>query len=203
MAESIVLLSGGIESTTLLHQERRHHSPTGLFVDYGQRGAARERMAAQVQCARLGVTLRELGMPAVGKAFREGLDRRLHVPLPHRNLVVLSLGLSFADNHGAARLALALNREDTASYASASADFLDHFKTLARDLSPIEIATPLLALSKAEVIDLGTGLGVEFEDTYSCLLGYPQHCGSCPQCQKRRAAFKAAGRRDPTDYRRD
>ncbi|MEJ2685802.1 MAG: 7-cyano-7-deazaguanine synthase [Gammaproteobacteria bacterium] len=203
MAESIVLLSGGIESTTLLHQERQRHAPVGLFVDYGQRGAARERRAAQTQCDRLGVVLRELNMGTVGEAFREGLDRRLHVPLPHRNLVVLSLGLSFADNHGARRLALALNREDADSYASASNDFLEGFRTLARTLSPIEIATPLIALSKAEVIVLGTALGVGFADTYSCLLGYPQHCGSCPQCLKRRAAFEAAGQRDPTVYRRD
>ncbi|MGA7799445.1 MAG: 7-cyano-7-deazaguanine synthase [Gammaproteobacteria bacterium] len=203
MAGSVVLLSGGIESSTLLRQERGRHSVTGLFVDYGQRGAAQERAAAQRQCDNLRIDLRELDMAAVGDAFREGRDRHMHVPLPHRNLVVLSLGLSFAENLGAQRLALALNREDTDSYASASHAFLDRFRALAQSLGQIEIATPLVRLSKAEVVTLGAELGVNFAATYSCLLGRPQHCGACPQCQKRRTAFAAARQPDPTRYRRD
>lgn len=193
----VILLSGGVESATLLHAERENGPLHPVFIDYAQRAAAQERRAAQAQCEALGLPLKTLDMAALGRGFREGRSKQYHVPLPHRNLVILGVGLSYAGQVGARRLCLALNREDLASYASASPAFLQAFRALAATLEPIEIATPLAHLGKAEIIRLGHALSVDYRHTYSCLLGRAPPCGRCPQCLKRKTAFAAARLPDP------
>lgn len=199
--KSILLLSGGVESTTLFYGDRASEA---VFIDYGQRAAARERAAAAWHCARRAVPLTVLDLAAVGDAFRAGQQQRLHVPLPHRNLVALSLGASYATQQRAQRLSLALNRDDARTYASARVAFIERFQALLSTLGDIEIATPLIGLSKTQVIEQGVSAGVDFTRTYSCLLGYAAHCGRCPQCLKRRAAFGEAGVPEPNAfYRKD
>lgn len=193
-AASVLLLSGGVDSATLLHQLVADGEPVqALFVDYGQRGAAQERVAAAAQCDPLGVELVPLDLARVGEVFRRGQERKAHVPLPHRNLVALSLGLAYAANLGSGRLLLAVNRDDTAEYASASHAFLAQFRLICGLLGDVQLATPLVDLDKSAVVRRGAALGVEYATTYSCLLGHPVHCGRCPQCRKRREAFAAAG----------
>ena len=199
---SVLLLSGGIESATLLYLLVREGPVFPLFVDYGQRAAERERAAARAQCEALGLIPKELDMAAVGEGFREDQERKLHVPIPHRNLVILGLAISYAAHRGAKRVALALNQEDTGAYASASTAFIEHLRLLARDLDDMEITTPLIELGKPEIIARGLALGVDYANSYSCLLGYPRQCGACPQCEKRRTAFAALGLEDPAGFKR-
>ena len=198
----VILLSGGIESSTLLHMQYGQNELHPLFIDYGQRAGEQEFSAAQQQCARLGLQLKKLDMAQTGHDFRAGQSKKLHVPLPHRNLVALSLGLSYATQIGAGRLMLALNLEDTLAYPSASTAFITKFQEMADVLGSVEIATPLAALSKAQIIRQGTALGMDYAQTYSCLLGYPQHCGQCPQCLHRREAFRQAGEQEPAGFYR-
>jgi 7-cyano-7-deazaguanine synthase len=202
-AASILLLSGGVESTTLLAQLAAAGEPVqALFIDYGQRGAVEERRAAETHCERLGVELVPLDLARVGATFRRGQERKAHVPLPHRNLVALSLGLSYAANLGAKRFYLAANREDAAEHPSSSHAFLAQFRMICGLLGDVELRTPYLDFSKAEIIRRGVKLGVDYDTTYSCLLGYPVHCGRCPQCLKRRDAFRAAGIDEPAGFYR-
>jgi 7-cyano-7-deazaguanine synthase len=126
----------------------------------------------------------------------------MHVPLPHRNLVALSVGLSYATQLGASRLLLALNREDTQSYPSASETFIEKFQAMAAVLGDIELAVPLCNDTKAQIIRQGHLLGVDYSHTYSCLLGHVQHCGHCPQCLHRRAAFRQAEIQEPDGFYR-
>ncbi len=164
-----------------------------VFVDYGQRAAHREHQAAERQCAALGLSLRRFDMGAVGAAFRAEQQAKLHIPLPHRNLIVLSLAASYAAQIEAASIAIAVIRDDVDGYASASLGFLDAFRGLVSTLGPVSVDTPLIGLDKRAVLAEGVRLGVDFGQTYSCMLGYERHCGRCPQCKKRRAAFVAAG----------
>jgi 7-cyano-7-deazaguanine synthase len=201
-AGSLLLLSGGIESATALAREAPVRTVTPLVVDYGQRGAPQEARAAHRLCARHGLQAVHLDLSGVGERFREGLERRAHVPLPHRNLVILALAVSYAARSGIGRVVLALNRDDQEAYPSAAPAFLERFAALVDTLQPgLEIAAPLIGLDKAQVVRLGHAAGVNFADTWSCLLGYEVHCGACPQCRKRREAFRAAGIDDPTRYR--
>lgn len=200
---SLVLLSGGVESATALREAARLSATTALFVDYGQRAAAREQAAARAQASAARVTLARLDLSAVGEAFRLGRARRYHVPLPHRNLVLAALAVSYAVRTGAQAIVLGINRDDTTAYPSASTHFVQQLAAIARDLDRIRIDTPLLDLSKREVVLRGLELGVDFSRTYSCLLGRALHCGRCPQCVKRKAAFRDAGlASDAVPYRR-
>lgn len=199
---SVLLLSGGIESTTLLHVMAPQETVYPLFVDYGQRAAQQERHAALAQCSALGLELKSLDMSAVGEGFRAGQERKLHVPVPHRNLVILSLALSYAEQVRARRVALALNREDTGAYASAGLPFVEHMSDVAGSLGLEPIHTPLIGMDKAAIVREGLARGVDYALSYSCLLGYAAQCGACPQCEKRRAAFAANGREDPAGFKK-
>ena len=200
---AVLLLSGGVESTTLLHQlAQSGEQLQAIFIDYGQRAAPHERRAVADHCERLGVEVVPLDLARVGHVFRRGQERKAHVPLPHRNLVALSLALSYATNLGARRLYLGVNRDDTLEYPSASHAFLAQFRLVAGLLGDVELRTPYANLGKSEAVRRGDELGVDFETTYSCLLGYPVHCGRCPQCRMRRAAFDAAGIAEPTGFYR-
>jgi 7-cyano-7-deazaguanine synthase len=200
---AILLVSGGIESTTLLHQLARAGEQTqALFIDYGQRAAPLERRAAEDHCEPLGVELVALDLARVGATFRRSQDRKRHVPLPHRNLVALSLGLSYATNLGARSVYLAVNQGDALEYASASHAFLAQFRLICGLLGGVELRAPYVSLGKHEVVRRGVELGVDYDTTYSCLLGHPVHCGRCPQCRKRRAAFREAGVEERADFYR-
>lgn len=195
---TLVLASGGLETAVLLHQAAAEGDTVrAAFLDYGQRPADMEYRGAAAQSRSTGAVLEMLAMPAVGRAFQGESERRYHVPLPHRNLVALSLGLSLAAERGADRLWVGLTADDGAASPSASSGFFAGFRELAAGLGPVRAEAPLLGLTKAEVIRRGADLGVDFARTYSCLLGRPEPCGRCPQCRKRAAAFAAAGHADP------
>jgi len=203
MSIGVLLLSGGVESVTLLHQLVDAGEPVqALFIDYGQRGAPHELAAAEGHTSRLGIELIRLDLSRVGDTFRAGQERKHHVPLPHRNLVALSLGLSYATNIAATRLYLAANENDTRDHAASSHAFLAQFRLIAGLLGDVDLRTPLVGLSKTEVVARGMQLGVDYATTYSCLLGYPVHCGRCPQCVKRRDAFHEAGYEEPAGFYR-
>lgn len=200
---SVVLSSGGVESSTLLRWEARERAVVALFVDHGQKAAAAERSAVRAQCRALGREAVELDLARAGEVFRGGGAWRPHIPFPHRNLVLLALGLSYAARIGARRLCLALNHADTRAYPSAAAPFLEAFGALARTLEPgVAVAVPFLEFDKTAVARIGRELGVDFTTTYSCLLGHRRHCGSCPQCRLRRAALLDAGIPEPRQFYR-
>lgn len=197
----LLLLSGGVESGTLLHQ-LRGRAVTALSVDYGQRAADQETRHARALCARLGIPWQGLDLRCLGAAFRAGQPHALHVPLPHRNFPLLALTVSWAAQQGIQRVYLALNRDDAAQHPSASSGFLTGLRAAVAALAGPDIDTPLIDRDKAEVVRLGQRLGVDFAATYSCLLGHPLHCGACPQCRSRRAAFAAAGVAEPVGFYR-
>jgi 7-cyano-7-deazaguanine synthase len=191
---TVVLVSGGVDSTVLLYRlvrqartaERQVHP---LFIDYAQRAAPLEYEAADWHCRRLRLKLFRLDLSRVGEAFRRPQSMKLHIPLPHRNLVVLSLALSYVALVGANALALGVIRDDVDRYPSASLPFLRVFRELALTLAPTSFETPLLDWSKDRVVAEGALLGVDFEHTYSCMLGRRLHCGHCTQCRRRDAAL--------------
>ena len=201
---SVLLASGGVESTALLYQEHAAgRRLRALWIDYGQRAARYERACVEFHCEGLRIPVTRLNLGTLGAVFRAEATHDFHVPLPHRNLVALAVGFSFASTIGARALLLALNREDTQDYASAGAAFLAQWRALGATLEPrIETETPLIALTKAEVVRAGEALGIAWQHTYSCLLGHALHCGRCPQCRKRRAAFAAAGVPEPAEFYR-
>ncbi len=220
-ADAIVLLSGGLDSATVLAIARaRGHRCHALSVDYGQRhraelDAARDLARAVGAASHVVVPmdLRGIGGSAL-------TDPGIDVPetpgsgipvtyVPARNTVLLALALGAAEVRGAADIFIGANAVDYSGYPDCRPEFIDAFRSLARlatkagvEGAEIRIHTPLIQLSKADIIRRGTELGVDFARTVSCYQADAQGraCGCCDSCRLRAEGFRSAGLPDPTRY---
>ncbi len=132
--------------------------------------------------------------------------------VPARNTIFLSLALGYAESRDASEIWLGVNQLDYSGYPDCRPEYIDSFKRLAKlatkvgvEGAPIEIQTPLLYLSKAEIIKLGVSLGVDYSKTRTCydLDENGLACGRCESCLLRKNGFQEAGVPDPTPYRND
>lgn len=199
---SLVLFSGGVDSSTLLAREvKEGFEVVPVHIDYGQRGARMERLCCEAQAKARGVALETLDASALGEGFRQRARKDRDVPFPHRNLVILAIALSYAHERLCRRICLSINRDDTEDHPASTETFIESFRGMAVTLDKrFEIATPLIGLRKHEVVLLGTSLGVDFSQTYSCLLGGERHCGACAQCLARKRAFCLASLPEPEGF---
>lgn len=224
---AVVLLSGGLDSSTVLAVARaRGFEAHCLSVDYGQRHKG-ELAAARKVAAALGahghrtarVTLSPFGGSALTDASiavpkgRSEAAMGADIPVtyvPARNTVLLSVALAWAEVLGASDIFLGVNAIDYSGYPDCRPEFLRAFEKLARVATRagvqggrLRIHAPLLRLSKAGIVKLGTRLGVPYADTLTCydpVRG--RACGSCDACQLRRKGFEDARIADPTRYHR-
>jgi 7-cyano-7-deazaguanine synthase len=222
--KAVVLLSGGLDSaTTLALARRKGYELYALSVAYGQRHAAELKAAARVAKAFDVVRHQtiDVNLDAVGGSALT--DRRVAVPeaptagipvtyVPARNTLFLALALGWAEALGAQDIFIGVNAVDYSGYPDCRPEFIAAFEQLAKvatkagveGRAPFAIHTPLIRLSKAEIIRQGAALGVDFSQTVSCYQADPQGraCGRCDSCRLRRDGFAAAGVADPTRYQR-
>ncbi|KAJ7540259.1 hypothetical protein O6H91_10G006800 [Diphasiastrum complanatum] len=198
---SVVLLSGGLDSATLLYQ-RTSQLLYPLFINYGQKGALMEEQACEKLCKHLCLKLARIDMSHVGEAFRTlQMPARFHIPFPHRNLVLLAVGASYASQVGVQDLAISIIKDDLGSYSSSSQKFMESFqKTTSTLQPPVTVTTPLSNLTKVQVVTFASTLGVPLFDTYSCMVGHKIHCGHCLQCRARKEAFCSAEIEEPVGF---
>ena len=222
MRPAVVLFSGGLDSSTCLAVAREEgFAPHALAVRYGQRHAHELRAAERVAAA-MGVPLKvvEMDLRAIGGSALTG---ELAVPkdapvgqvipvtyVPARNTVLLALALGYAEVLGAQDLYIGVNAIDYSGYPDCRPAFVRAFEALANlatkaaveGRARYSVRAPLVQLSKAEIIRLGTRLGVPYELTHSCYDPDSQGnaCGRCDSCRIRRQGFAEAGVPDPTRY---
>jgi 7-cyano-7-deazaguanine synthase len=222
LPKAVVLLSGGLDSATTLAMARHQGFDCyALSVDYGQRHRGELDAAARVAQA-LGV--REHRVVPIGIAQFGGsalTDLAIPVPeapsqgipvtyVPARNTLLLALALGWAEVLGARDLFIGVNALDYSGYPDCRPEFIAAFQTLA-DLATkagvegqgFQIHAPLIDLTKAEIIQRGTALGLDYGLTLSCYQADEQGraCGRCDACRLRAEGFRAAGLPDPTRYR--
>jgi 7-cyano-7-deazaguanine synthase len=222
---AVALLSGGMDSVVAAAVVQRDgYRVRTLAIDYGQRH--RVELGAAVKLSRwLGADSHELihvDLRAVGGSAltadipvpKGDLGGELHdtIPVtyvPARNTVFLALALGAAESWGAGAITIGANHVDYSGYPDCRPAFLDAFQALANVATKAgveghapRVLAPLLELSKAEIVQLGTELGVPFEDTISCYDPTPSGlaCGQCEACRLRRSGFESAGVADPTRY---
>lgn len=221
MTRAVVLLSGGLDSATTLAVARRAgHACHALSVHYGQRHAA-ELQAAQAVARQLGAVEHRVVGIDMGQFGGSALtDPAIAVPeqpsagvpvtyVPARNTVMLALALAWAEVLEAAAIYIGVNAIDYSGYPDCRPEFIAAFQNLA-DLATrralqgerVRIEAPLIHLSKAQIIRLGTELGVDYALTVSCYQADEQGraCGRCDACRFRRQGFLEAGIPDPTGY---
>jgi 7-cyano-7-deazaguanine synthase len=222
----VILFSGGLDSTTLLAlastQGWRVHA---LTVLYGQRHAveveAARRIAKQwnvTQHVELDVDLSAFGGSALTSDMpvpkgRDAASMQAGIPatyVPARNTVFLSLALAWAETLSTADIMIGVNAIDYSGYPDCRPAFVQAFEALANlateagvDGARFRVHTPLIELSKREIIELGMRLGVNYAETYSCYDPAPDGaaCGACDACVLRRKGFVDARVDDPTRYR--
>lgn len=220
---AVVLISGGLDSTTVLAIARdAGYECYGLSFDYGQRhnaelaAAARVAAAAGVAQYRImrvdfggigGSALTDPGI-AVPEAPTEGVPVTY---VPARNTVFLSLALAWAEVLGAHAIFIGVNAIDYSGYPDCRPEFIAAFERVAAlatkagvEGQPLRIETPLIDMTKAEIIRRGATLGVDYAETVSCYQADDAGaaCGKCDACRLRQAGFRDAGLPDPTRYRR-
>jgi 7-cyano-7-deazaguanine synthase len=221
--KAVVLLSGGLDSTTTAAIARRDGFEVhALSVDYGQRHSAEldsaRRVAAELEVARHVVVrtdLRAIGGSAltadidVPKNEDPSADRIPVTYIPARNTLLLSLALGFAEVVGAFDIFIGVNALDYSGYPDCRPEFIRAFEKLANVATKagatggsFTIHAPLIDMSKAQIIKLGTDLGVSYASTTSCYDPDPagRACGECDACQLRLRGFAEAGLADPIAY---
>lgn len=218
---AVVLLSGGLDSSTCLAiAKQQGFNVYALSFDYGQRSAS-ELNAARAVAQREAVlqhSVIPLGIGALGGSALT--DSSLAVPeqetagipityVPARNTVFLSYALALAEVVDAQTIFIGVNARDYSGYPDCRPEFIQAFETMANlatktamEGKKLKIEVPLIALTKAEIIALGAGLGVDYALTVSCYQADEKGraCGRCDSCRFRVKGFTEAGIADPTRY---
>ena len=217
--KAVVLLSGGLDSTTALYAARKEGcQPYCLIIDYGQRHSREIQSAEEI--ARRGnfpYQVLECRLPWGGSAL---LDSSIPIPkertyqqmttgipttyVPARNTLFLSFALSWAEVVKAGRIVIGANHIDWSGYPDCRPEFFKAYEKVIQtgtkmgsEGGEIKIWAPLLEMNKAQIVKLGAQLGVPFEWTWSCYQGERIPCGRCDSCQLRAKGFKEAGIEDP------
>ena len=222
--KAVVLLSGGLDSSTVLYQAKADgYECYAITFDYQQRHR-RELESAIAIARRSGVKdhqlvrfdLRQWGGSALTDdtfdlpKARSQQQMSESIPItyvPARNTIFLSFGLAYAEAIGATALYIGVNALDYSGYPDCRPDYIQAMQDVfrlgtkqGREGEPIQIITPLIQLRKTEIIELGNQLGVPWQDTYSCYAGGEVACGVCDSCRLRLAAFAELGLNDPLSY---
>lgn len=220
---AVVLLSGGLDSATVLAMARQQgYACYCLSLDYGQRHRAELDAAARVAAA-LGARAHrvvKLDLAAFGGSALtdtsiavpvDGIEPGIPVTyVPARNTILLSLALAWAEVLAARHIFFGANAVDYSGYPDCRGEFVSAFQHMANlatkaavEGASLTVHAPIIELSKAEIIQRGTTLGVDYGLTVSCYQADAagRACGACDSCRLRRAGFEAAGVTDPTHYR--
>ena len=221
--KAVVLFSGGLDSTTVLvYALKQGYDVYPLTFSYGQRHAIEIKQSER--------TLEKYGLLNRQTIFSIDLtpfvncsliNKNLEVPefaenripstyVPSRNLIFLSVASGFAETLGAEKIFIGVNSVDYSGYPDCRPEFVEAFnKTIAVGTkqgveSGIEVAAPILNMSKKEIIELGMSLGVDYSLTHSCYNPTPDglSCGVCDSCRLRLEGFRQAGFEDPLKYSR-
>jgi 7-cyano-7-deazaguanine synthase len=206
--KAVVLLSGGLDSTTVAYLAKRSgYEIYALTIRYGQRHD-REIQAARAVCDNLGVrehrfvdlTLGDWGSSLTGSGDLPEDGPTTDIPstwVPMRNLIFLGIASGYAEVVGADAIFIGVGQVDYSGYPDCRAEFIAAYQRAAdlaskqfveRGIS-IPVITPLMHLSKSGTIRLGMSLGVDYEMTWSCYAGGQEPCGTCDACRIREQAF--------------
>lgn len=215
MKSSLLILSGGMDSVTMLYE---YHDQIALAVNfhYGSNHNLREAECARYHCRKLGVELLELNLDFMGEYFHSSLldgpdavpsgsytdDNMRSTVVPFRNGIMLAVAAGIAESNGLTKLLIASHAGDHSIYPDCRQGFIDAMGRAIQEgtYEDISLLAPYSMLSKGQIAAIGKKLGVDYSKTYSCYRGQEKHCGTCGTCVERREALQEAGIDDTTEY---
>ena len=227
LQRAVVLLSGGLDSATVLAMAHEQQFVTyALSFDYGQRHRSELQAAARVATALGAKEHRVVKLDLTGWGGSALTDKNIAVPVastapsasesaipityvPARNTIFLSLALAWAETLNAPNIFAGMNAVDYSGYPDCRPDYITAYQTMARlatragvEGGQLVIHTPIIHMSKADIVREGTRLGVDYGLTVSCYQADADGsaCGVCDSCRLRKEGFLAAGVVDPTRY---
>lgn len=215
MKDSIIIVSGGMDSTTLLY-DRKDDIALGISFDYGSNHNAREIPFARLHCERLGIKHITIPLDFMHRYFKSSLlegadaipegnydeDNMRSTVVPFRNGIMLAIAIGIAESNGLKRVFIANHGGDHTIYPDCRPGFIRAIDAAAQagTFVGVRVEAPYTDIRKEDIARRGHQLGINYAETWSCYKGGDKHCGKCGTCEERKEAFRLAGLDDSTDY---
>ena len=215
MKDSIIVLSGGLDSTTMLY-EYRERIALAVSFHYGSNHNDRELAFAKLHCERLGIQHLIIPLDFIGRYFNSSLlagadaipeghyndDNMRSTVVPFRNGIMLAIAAGLAENNGLQYVMIANHSGDHTIYPDCRPEFISAMDAAidSGTYNNARILAPYTNITKADIARRGKLLKIDYSETWSCYKGGKVHCGKCGTCVERREALQLAGIDDTTEY---
>jgi len=215
MKNALLVLSGGMDSTTLLY-DRADEIALAVSFDYGSNHNDKEIPFAKFHCQKLGIPHLTIPLKFMHDYFKSSLlegadaipegtyadDNMKSTVVPFRNGIMLSVAAGLAESRDLTKVMMANHFGDHAIYPDCREEFVQNMSKAiaAGTYAGITIDAPYTNISKADIARKGKALGIDYKQTWSCYKGEAIHCGKCATCLERKAALAEAGIEDTTEY---
>ena len=208
MKDSVIIVSGGMDSITLLHDY--------ISFDYGSNHNAKEIPFAELHCKRLGIKHITIPLEFMHKYFKSSLlegadaipeghyedENMKSTVVPFRNGIMLAIAAGIAESNGLDHVMIANHGGDHAIYPDCRPEFISAMSsaTSAGSYNGVTVIAPYTSITKGDIARKGKELGIDYTETWSCYKGGDKHCGKCGTCVERKEALRDAGIEDFTEY---
>ena len=215
MKDTVIVVSGGMDSITMLH-EFKYRIALGISFNYGSNHNAREIPFAELHCKHLGIPHITIDLGFMPRYFKSSLlegadavpegnydeDNMKSTVVPFRNGIMLSIAIGIAESHHLSYVMMANHSGDHIIYPDCRPEFVNAMSKAAETgtFVGVKLLVPYTNISKADIARHGKELGIDYSETWSCYKGGDKHCGKCGTCRERREALREAGIKDTTAY---
>ena len=215
MKDSVIIVSGGMDSITMLY-ELKDQIALGVSFNYGSNHNSREIPFAEMHCKRLGIPHITIDLGFMPQYFKSSLlegadaipegnydeENMKSTVVPFRNGIMLSIAIGIAESNHLKHVLMANHGGDHTIYPDCRPAFVDAMSAAAQagTFEDVTIEAPYTNITKADIARHGKQLGIDYSETWSCYKGGEVHCGQCGTCRERQEALREAGIADTTEY---
>lgn len=215
MKNSVIIVSGGMDSITLLY-DHKDEIALGISFDYGSNHNAREIPFAKMHCERLGIKHITINLDFMHQYFKSSLldgaeaipeghyadDNMKSTVVPFRNGIMLSIAIGIAESNNLDQVFIANHGGDHTIYPDCRPEFINAIDAAATagTYNNVKVVAPYTKITKSDIARIGKKLGIDYTETWSCYKGGEVHCGKCGTCGERKEALAEAGIEDKTIY---
>lgn len=215
MENSVIIVSGGMDSITLLY-DHKDEIALGISFDYGSNHNAREIPFAKMHCERLGIKHITINLDFMHQYFKSSLldgaeaipeghyadDNMKSTVVPFRNGIMLSIAIGIAESNNLDQVFIANHGGDHTIYPDCRPEFINAIDAAATagTYNNVKVVAPYTKITKSDIARIGKKLGIDYTETWSCYKGGEVHCGKCGTCVERKEALAEAGIDDKTIY---